>query len=235
MQKLINKITISGAIICQTGLRIGGNKSSLEIGGLDLNVIKSASGQPFIPGSSIKGKLRTLLAKVRGWENADKDEEPMKSLFGGGGGKETGIITRLFVRDATIDGEQFAISFPDKSKRDYEYTEVKTENVINRSNGKAEHPRSIERVPAGTIFKFNMILDIYEGDDVNLFLNCLNEGFQLLMMDYLGGHGSRGSGQVVIEISEIKGISVTPGNFTPMSEEVWKSFLDSYSKSTSAS
>ncbi len=234
MNKLTNKITIKGVIICETGLRIGGNKSSLEIGGLDLNVIKSASGEPFLPGSSLKGKLRTLLAKVRGWEKAEQDEEPMKSLFGGGGGKETGIITRLFIRDAIIDKDSFSNLFPDKSKRDFEFTEVKTENVINRSNGKAEHPRSIERVPAGTRFKFNMILDIYEGDDIKSYFDYLNEGFNLLMMDYLGGHGSRGSGQVVIDIQEIKGITIAPRNFTPMSGEVWKSFFENHSKSTSA-
>jgi CRISPR-associated protein Csm3 len=232
MNKLTNKITIKGFIICETGLRIGGNKSSLEIGGLDLNVIKSAAGEPFLPGSSLKGKLRTLLSKVRGWERAEQDEEPIKSLFGGGGGKEVGIITRLFVRDAMIDKNSFKNSFPDKSKRDFEFTEVKTENVINRSNGKAEHPRSIERVPAGTVFNFSMLLDIYEGDNIKQYFDCLNEAFELLMMDYLGGHGSRGSGLVKIEITEIKGKVIAPGNFTDMTGEVWKTFLENFSTPT---
>ena len=228
MQKLINKISIFGTITCETGMRIGGNKSSLEIGGLDLNIIKTASGEPYIPGSSLKGKIRSLLGKVRGWENADADKEPVKSMFGGGGGKEAGIITRLFVRDAHLNKDHFAKKFPDQTKRDFAYSETKTENVINRSTGKAEHPRNIERVPAEAIFNFTIMLDIYEGDNIDNYLNLLYEGFELLELDYLGGHGSRGSGKIKIGISSVSGKKIEAGNISEMERGSWQKLIETF-------
>ena len=64
--KLLGKIIIKGKLTTLTGLHLGGSKSSLNIGGIDNNVIKDAKGKPYIPGSSIKGKLRSLLAKAEG-------------------------------------------------------------------------------------------------------------------------------------------------------------------------
>jgi CRISPR-associated protein Csm3 len=228
MQKLVTKISITGTITCETGLRIGGNKSSLDIGGLDLNIIKNATGEPYIPGSSIKGKLRSLLGKVRGWENADADQGHIKSMFGGGGGKEAGITTRLFVRDAHLNKEHFLKRFPERAKRDFEFSEVKTENVINRSTGKAEHPRSIERVPAESIFDFKIILDIYDGDKAETFMELLLEGFELLELDYLGGHGSRGSGKVKIGVKDISGKEIEAGKITSIPVETCQNYLNMF-------
>ncbi len=207
--KLIQKIFIEGIIKADTGLRIGGNKSSLEIGGVDINIIKSASGEPYIPGSSLKGKMRTLIgAKLHGVLKADDDKKEVQQLFGSSGGKEGGNYTRLIVRDSPIDKQSFMNDFPDPGKRDFEYSEIKTENRIDRSSGKAEHPRQIERVPAGTKFNFSLLLDIYEGDEPAKFLKMIADSFELMQLDYLGGHGSRGSGKVTIIINNISGKSI---------------------------
>jgi CRISPR-associated protein Csm3 len=210
--KLIQKIFITGEITADIGLRIGGNKSSLEIGGVDINIIKSASGEPYIPGSSLKGKLRTLLgSKLHGKMQVSDDIDEIKWLFGDSGGREGGNYTRLIVRDAPINAEAFEKKFADRSKRDFEFSEVKTENRIDRSSGKAEHPRQIERVPAGTSFTLNLLLDIYEEDknQPQQFLKMIADGFELLQLDYLGGHGSRGSGKVTITISSVTGKSIS--------------------------
>ncbi|MFN4227892.1 MAG: type III-A CRISPR-associated RAMP protein Csm3, partial [Candidatus Ratteibacteria bacterium] len=60
---LKGKIIIKGFIEVKTGLRIGGTTTGLKIGGLDQPVIKDPLGRPYIPGSSLKGKLRSLIEK----------------------------------------------------------------------------------------------------------------------------------------------------------------------------
>ena len=109
MNNLIGKIFIKGKIVTQTGLHIGGSKSSLDIGGIDLNVIKTAKGVPFIPGSSLKGKLRTMLARLEGSEDFKQDSDKIKQIFGDSGDndKQRGKATRLLVRDAVLDTEKF--------------------------------------------------------------------------------------------------------------------------------
>ncbi|CAB1262771.1 Type III-A CRISPR-associated RAMP protein Csm3 [Clostridiaceae bacterium BL-3] len=62
--KLYGKVFVKGEILLKTGLSIGGDKSSIEIGGIDNNVIKNSKGEPFIPGSSIKGKMRSLIERA---------------------------------------------------------------------------------------------------------------------------------------------------------------------------
>jgi CRISPR-associated protein Csm3 len=109
-------------------------------------------------------------------------------------------ITRLIFRDAYLDVEKFKQDFPEKEvKLETEFSEVKTENTIDRKTGKAQHPRTIERVPAGAVFHFEIILDKYDTDNSDEFEAKLKEGFALLENDYLGGSGTRGYGKVKIE------------------------------------
>ncbi len=202
--KLIKKIVISGKLKAITAIRIGGNKSSLEIGGIDNNVIKTGNGVPFIPGSSLKGKMRSLLAKVKGYESVEKDGDEIKRLFGtsGEGSKgETSTFTqtRLQVKDLHLDQSHFKQQF-DTKFLDFEFTQIKTENKIVREKGSAEHPRQVERIPGGSEFELRMILDIYEGDVIINLIKLLKTSFKLLELDYVGGHGTKGSGEVKIVI-----------------------------------
>lgn len=161
------KIFIKGTIITKTGLHIGGSKSSLDIGGVDLNVVKSPQGIPFIPGSSLKGKLRSLLAKLHGsmavnknnLEGADKNRslDDLKKagllidehfpyilkLFGkSGDDRSDGVqadVTRLLVRDAPLDTDHFKREFEDKgAELELGYTDIKWENSIDRKRGTAK-------------------------------------------------------------------------------------------------
>lgn len=241
--KLTGKLFITGRIVAETGLHIGGSKSSLDIGGVDLNVIKTAKGEPFIPGSSLKGKLRSLVARTRGSVSVtrreadgapnDEDYPFILQLFGSAAddqkkknkdGKEKdanlskGEVCRLIVRDAKLD----TVGFKEKDfeNLDSDYTEVKWENTINRKRGVAEHPRQLERVPAGAAFRFEIVYDIYD-DATDPYKNKQNEpekdgetklqkhlsalhlGMSLLQDDYLGGQGSRGYGQVKFDELEV--------------------------------
>jgi CRISPR-associated protein Csm3 len=203
--KLLKKSILQGTITLETGLHIGSAKTALDIGGLDLPVIKTPKGVPYIPGSSFKGKIRTLLAKKEGSLDVKDDSETLRKMFGGieVKDKKAQEITRLIFRDAYLDVEKFKQDFPEREvKLETDFTEIKTENTIERKTGKAQHPRTIERVPAGAVFRFEIVLDEYEGDKTEEFKKKLEEGFELLQNDYLGGSGTRGYGKVKIEIHQ---------------------------------
>jgi CRISPR-associated protein Csm3 len=199
MEKLIKKIKIEVPITVITGLHIGGNSESVEIGGIDNSVIKLASkdNQPYIPGSSLKGKMRCLLEQVAGASKIGNDEM-VNNLFGITEDKETKRKNRpskLIVRDAMLS-EESKKELLACASLDMPFTENKWENVIDRINGKAEHPRQTERVPAGAVFNAEFILNIWDGDDEKEMMDLFEKGIHLLENDYLGGSGSRGYGQI---------------------------------------
>ena len=200
---------ISGTILCKTGLHIGGSSDNIDIGGTDNPVIRdSVSGLPYIPGSSLKGKLRSLLelsdkesAKSvianRGKVATDKECIASK-LFGVSaeqGNTELKFPTRTIVRDSYPTEETLQL-WQDADDL-LNGTELKYENTINRIDSSA-NPRNIERVPKGSKFAFEIIFSTYEEDDSNNIVKLL-EAVRLLEDNYLGGSGSRGFGQVVFE------------------------------------
>jgi len=202
MERLTAKIVINGKILVKTGLHIGGSKTTLDIGGVDLNVVKTPHGVPFIPGSSLKGKMRSLLARKEGSLAVKNDSNEIIRIFGYPADKEKGgNITRLIVRDAFLDTDHFKNDFTGVDEMDFDFSETKWENVINRKTGTAEHPRQIERVPADAMFRFEMVYDVYDNDYHN-DLEMIIEAMTLLSDDYLGGQGSRGYGK--IEFREVK-------------------------------
>ncbi|MGH7144318.1 MAG: type III-A CRISPR-associated RAMP protein Csm3 [Planctomycetota bacterium] len=207
--RLSRKIYLKGTISCLSGLHIGGSGGSLDIGGADHPVQRNRlTREPYIPGSSLKGKVRFLLERSEGLQLPDRrhrgrndvpDTGPIARLFGtkaGGGGA---TVTRLIVRDAALANGEALRRSPDL---DLPYTEVKTELSIDRiSAGSA--PRQIERVPAGAKFTYEMVISVYEGDDAAELLTTLFNGLVLLADDYLGGYGSRGSGQVAVTVDGV--------------------------------
>lgn len=193
MKKLTAKYIITGKIEVITGLHIGGSKNDYEIGGIDNIVIKTKKDIPYIPGSSLKGKLRSLLAREHGWLRVEDDQPPISEIFGSSGDShEKGEVSQLLVRDAIITLTEST----DKK----EFVEEKTENRIDRKTGKAEHPRDMERVPVESTFDFEMVYDEYtfeNGENKSLdHLSEIKKALHLLMDDYLGGSGSRGYGKV---------------------------------------
>lgn len=201
--KLIETKIVKGTITLETGLHIGGSKSSLDIGGLDSPVIKTPQGVPYIPGSSLKGKVRSLLGIKEGSVDVKYDSELLIKMFGTSEkGKET--ISRIIFRDAMLNEELFRQNFKDKDAiLDTEFTEAKYENTIDRKSGTTKRGglRQIERVPAGTVFNFEVVVNRYEenGKQDEDLLAKLKEGFEMLENNYLGGSGSRGYGKVKIE------------------------------------
>ncbi|WP_372775255.1 type III-A CRISPR-associated RAMP protein Csm3 [Mangrovibacterium sp.] len=200
MTSLVKKIKISSVIILKTGLHIGGTNSSLNIGGPDKFVVRNPlTNIPYIPGSSLKGKMRSLLELNEGTIHMDKGNfGPTKdtttkagALFGTIGDQQQ--PSRIIVRDAELisDLEEF-------NNTDLPYTESKTEVAIDRITARS-NPRTFERVPAGARFRMEMILNVFDTDDEAKLVSSLKQALKLLEDDYLGGHGSRGYGQIGIE------------------------------------
>lgn len=206
--KLKNKIIYTGTIVLKTGLHIGGTNAALNIGGPDKFVVRNPlTNIPYIPGSSLKGKMRALIEIANGCVTEDAkgkvgpSQDPNSKsgkIFGVATGNKDNKPSRLIVRDAEL-----IIDDPDCNfeNTDLPYTESKTEVAIDRVTAKA-NPRTFERVPAGAKFKLNMVLNIFEGEDEKELKDILKEAINLLHDDYLGGHGSRGYGQVEILIEK---------------------------------
>lgn len=204
---------IKGTITCKTGLHIGGTAETIEIGGMDNPIIKHPISQlPYIPGSSIKGKMRSLLewkldnfqpdGNVHQYDgrNCKKEKCPICRIFGTSSDKAQIGPSRLIVRDAFLTEDSQAKLEDLKKKKGLMYVEEKTENTINRLSARA-NPRTQERVPADIIFDFEMIYRLFElnndkGEVDEELFGYVKEGIKLIETDALGGSGSRGYGKV---------------------------------------
>jgi len=198
MNKLVKKIKINTSVTLVTGLHIGGSKDNIEIGGIDSPVIKIATdkGKPYIPGSSLKGKMRCLLEQTKGKLLGDDPE--INSVFGYTDDKS---ISKILVRDAYLR-EESVLLLENCQNLDTQYTENKYENTIDRRSGTTIKGgiRQIERIPAGVSFDVEFIVNVWETEsgniDEDLSLTLLQKGINALENDYLGGSGSRGYGQI---------------------------------------
>lgn len=209
MKQLVKKIKINTTIELITGLHIGGSADNVEIGGIDNPVIKLATkkNQPYIPGSSLKGKMRCLLEQIAGNPKVGGVEE-IDNLFGSHDSSNPSP-SRLIVRDAMLTDDSVRL-LDECDNMDMPYTEGKWENVIQRINGTAEHPRQTERVPAGVSFAVEFVLNIWDDDKEEGMMALLEKGIRALENDYLGGNGSRGYGQV--RFGELKKIELSETN-----------------------
>lgn len=214
---------INGVIILKSGLHIGAGDMEMHIGGTDNQVIKHPHTQkPFIPGSSLKGKVRSLL-EMRSGLVGMSDGKPVSAtelsklqtqgkdagecmnilkLFGCGGAEseEKSKIgpTRLSFADCALN-----TAWTEKAEElNYAFTEVKSENSINRISGTAQNPRFTERVPSGAEFDFSITMKVFEEDDEEDLTAYLLKGLKLLELDALGGSGSRGYGRVAFTFND---------------------------------
>ena len=194
---LVYKI-VKGQIELVTGLHIGIGNDEIHIGGIDSYVIKNNDGLPYIPGSSLKGKIRYLLEYAEGLVDfTDKDGKPSDSekypdslipkMFGDTKGEKS----RLLFRDCSLSKESCELL----KNKDLLSTEAKSENRINRATGEAD-PRCIERVIPGLKFDYEIVIRLFDGDDETAIKKELVKGMRMLENDALGGSGSRGYGKI---------------------------------------
>ena len=189
------KVRISGDIIVKTGMHIGGSSAFAAIGAIDSPVIKDVrTNLPMIPGSSLKGKMRSLLAREFNTAivDADHDHERIQRLFGNA---QKGNIkrSRILFTDMVLANEGELRNAGLQS-----LTEVKFENSISRMTAVA-NPRQIERVVRGSVFELDLIYEMENEAEFIEDMETLAEGMKLLQFDYLGGSGSRGYGKIRFE------------------------------------
>jgi CRISPR-associated protein Csm3 len=212
---------MTATIKCLSGLRIGGSDDLLQIGGTDLTCIKHpVTLQPYLPGSSLKGKLRSELEKRDGKFGGRDNNQPCGCM------RKDCLICRIFgphmrpnhdlgpsriiVRDAPANGAA--------------QIETKTENIIDRKTGTALHPRQVERVAAGAMFDFELSLQVLDDDDKcehggekggNALVAFIEEGLALVELSGIGSGVSKGYGRIKftdlvkqhIKIDDLKGLS----------------------------
>ena len=186
------KIEISGILETRTGLHIGGSSAFSAIGAVDSPVIKDArTNMAMIPGSSLKGKMRALLAKQynKAVVEPDDDADFLTELFGSAKSRKT---SRVLFSDMFLNNWEEL-----KRAGLTNETEVKFENSIKRTTAVA-NPRQIERVVRGVKFPIQLIYEMSDEETMIRDFKILKEGFKLLEYDYLGGNGSRGYGRVKI-------------------------------------
>lgn len=225
------KLKITGEIEVLSGMHIGGANVFSAIGSVDSEVIKDPkSGHPMIPGSSLKGKMRSLLARVYNQKLVDKpdeDDEKIIKLFGCGKRAKDGkaILSKVIFTDSILDDKSLI-------KTDLGIgTEIKFENTINRCTAVA-NPRQIERVIRGSVFPLELIYEVthyvenvedYETQVIE-DLELLGLGFKLLEYDYLGGNGTRGYGKV--KFNDLK-LTVVYGDVDQDTLALWsEAFLE---------
>ncbi|MEM3400229.1 MAG: type III-A CRISPR-associated RAMP protein Csm3 [Candidatus Micrarchaeia archaeon] len=203
-KKLKGKFFITATLVCDTGLHIGGNKDSYNIGDVDNPVIKDAlTNMPYIPGSSLKGKMRSLLEELKGVSGSEpckcsSSSCPVCVLFGPHG-EDKKIKPHLIVRDAKVVEDEYL-----KKK---EYVEIKMENTIDRWSGTSSNLRDQERVIPGTKFETEFIISVWEGEEIGgdkrkneeFLIHNFFKAMKQLEDDYLGGSGTRGYGKVHFE------------------------------------
>ena len=195
-------ITITGQIVLKTGLHIGGSKDDIEIGGIDNPVIRHPlTKEPYIPGSSLKGKMRCLMEwyhkKVESdgkIHNCNQSDCLVCRIFGTTNKDWKYGPTRLIVRDAFLE-ENWKVE--NKEKNPF-FTEEKLENTIDRITGRTIPGglRRMERVPEGAVFDFEIALRVFDIDDESLLLKETAKALKLVELDTLGGSGSRGYGKI---------------------------------------
>ena len=196
---MYGKILIQCKLVVCTGMHIGDSSAFSAIGAVDSQVVRDPlTALPIVPGSSLKGKLRTLLARslckdVQHMPEHNKDDERILRLFGSSSPVR---VSRLQFADCFISNAA--------EMRLVGVTEVKAENGINRADSVA-NPRFIERVSRGTEFDVKIVYDIVDDKELLDDLKLLAKGMKLLQLDYLGGHGTRGSGRV-----SLRDFAVTP-------------------------
>ncbi len=220
--KLLEIKELKGKIIIKSGLHIGSGNMEMQIGGTDNPVIKHPHTlEPYIPGSSLKGKVRSLLEiksglmkytkgdvlspKILSRPDLEDDErkqaEAILKIFGSSGADTAENFslgpTRVSFSDCYLDSEWKNKAIENR----WVFTETKVENRIDRIRGTAESPRHTERVPAGAEFNFHITFKILEESDREL-LHILLQGLKLLEMDTLGGNGSRGYGRIEFVFSD---------------------------------
>lgn len=209
MKTIIDKLVITAELRLLTGMHIGKSNDFAPIGAVDSVIITDPlTKQPIIPGSTLKGKLRTMLAKLKLEEEEttlkkhSEDREEIKRLFGASSPQI--VESRLQFYDIFLMNAKEL----ENKETDLRYTEIKFENTINRITAVA-NPRQLERVPAGAKFEFKLVYNCEDELDLKEDFENLAKALKMIQLDYIGGSGTRGYGKIAFSNFNVKRARLT--------------------------
>lgn len=212
--KLLGHVTISGEIEALSGLHIGGTADSIDKGGIDHPVIKNpVTNEPYIPGSSLRGRMRSLIEKKFGNPLFPMTPEVWMEMYDDLNDARKSQVCRIFGNSKSTPGLPSLLNVRDalytkKTKDRYmdhglPVTEAKMEIAVDRITAHAL-PRTIERVPAGARFDFSIVYKVQHDASWSDSLKNVSEDLKIILWalqeiethDGLGGNTARGHGQV---------------------------------------
>lgn len=226
--KLESRLRLTGRLITRTGLHIGAGSGGL-LGAVDLPVLRDSEGHPFIPGSSLKGALRsTTEAFVRaaadhipGLRACDPLHEPPPGtdltdaatrrkyacgahLSGERASVDPGehcSVCRLFGSRVVASHVRFSDAHP--ASGHLAPVELRDAVVLNRDLRAAQHGLKFdfEVVPPGVSFE----LEIFVENPESWSMGLLAIAFDQLADGFtaIGGYTSRGLGRVDVTWTQL--------------------------------
>lgn len=232
------RLRLEGLLTTRTGLHIGAGGSGDPLG-TDLPVVRDGSGRPYIPGSSLKGVLRSAAeALLHGAPFAEKAIKPdlwSCRMMSGEPCVDHKTVEKLREEKTEDAGREVAeavwdssctvcrlfgslamasrVRFPDLPLvGDLPGMELRNGVGIDRDKGLAADRvlYDFEAVPPGTSFRLTVVLDNPEDSDAGLILYLFHELDQGNLA--LGGKTSRGLGQVGVAWESIVETRIEKGN-----------------------
>lgn len=205
-EKLEKRIIISGTLEALTPLHIGSGKPEVEIGGVEMPVLTDPKDQPYIPGSSLKGRVRAETESIARKKGLEVCKPPQVDNMCG---STKDSIDKLCVCCRIFGTAGRRISFASKVKfRDaYPLDRVKallerTGIAIDRETGTVARGAlyNIQAVPAGTKFGLEIVGENLSDDELKLLKSALKS----VEDSALGGSSTRGFGKIKINIESVK-------------------------------
>lgn len=203
-EKLENRTVLKGTIEAVTPLHIGSGKPEIELGEVDMPIIKDTNDQPYIPGSSLKGKTRAEAERILRKQNIYVCTPPdVRNMCGSkkSNPEEFCLCCKIF-------GTAGAVSVASKTRFRDAYPVNKVETLLERTGTAIDRKTgtvsksalySIEAVPAGTVFSFEVVAENMTDEELKVLLAALKS----VEHSALGGSSSRGFGKVKINIDSV--------------------------------
>lgn len=206
-EKLEKRLIFKGTIEAVTPLHIGSGKPELELGEVDMPIIKDANEQPYIPGSSLKGKTRAEAERLLRKEGIFVCTPPdVKSMCGTIKSNPDDFCLCCKIFGTAAAGGGTSVASKTRFRDSYPINKVetlleRTGIAIDRETGTVSRGAlySIEAVPAGTVFSFEVVTENLKDEELKLLIAALKS----VEHSALGGSSSRGFGKVKINIETV--------------------------------
>jgi len=202
-EKLEKRIILTGTVEAITPLHVGSGKSEFEIGEVDMPILTTPEGQPYIPGSSLKGRVRAEAERIARQKGMVVCYPPKVDNMCGSKGNINAlcICCRIFGTAGNVSVAS-KVKFRDAYPLDTVGALLERTGIaIDRETGTVAKGAfyTIQAVPAGARFGLEIVAENLSEDELKL----LKAALKSVEDSALGGSSSRGFGKVRITISKV--------------------------------